>query len=163
MATVEECWPLDAVRLMHGRNPLRLFTSRTITWSEAWTSKELSSAGYSVRPAASGLLLTLNYRSSREKPVELPIVLIPTYPHLGGKRWWFICPLILNGVECNPRVRKLYLRGRYFGCRHCHNLTYRSCQEAHRFERTGLRLARYAGCDPEVGLALGRNGRKVSR
>jgi hypothetical protein len=27
-------------------------------------------------------------------------------------------------------VRKLYLRGQYFGCRHCHDLTYRSTQES---------------------------------
>jgi len=127
---------------MHGRDPLRVETSGTIIWSDGLSGKELSRAGVSVRPAASGLLLTLNHRSEHEKPVELPILLTPTYPHLGGKRWWFICPLVINGVECNRRVRKLYLYGRYFGCRHCHNLTYRSSQEAHRFERFDLRLAR---------------------
>jgi hypothetical protein len=132
---------------MHGRDPLRVGTSGKITWSDGLSGTELSSAGVSVRPAASGLLLTLNYRCD-QKPVELPILLTPTYPRLGGKRWWFICPLIINGVACNRRVRKLYLWGRYFGCRHCHNLTYRSCQEAHSFERIERRLAVYSGREP---------------
>ena len=38
--------------------------------------------------------------------------------------------LVRNNVACGRRVRKLYLSGRYFGCRHCHNLTYRSRQES---------------------------------
>jgi hypothetical protein len=46
-------------------------------------------------------------------------------------RWWFVCPLVVNGRPCNRRVGKLYLPGasRYFGCRHCYDLTYTSCQE----------------------------------
>ena len=37
----------------------------------------------------------------------------------------------MNGHACNRRVAKLYLPpgGRYFGCRHCYRLTYRSVQE----------------------------------
>ncbi len=31
---------------------------------------------------------------------------------------------------CGRRVRKVYLRGEYFGCRHCHNLAYASSQES---------------------------------
>jgi hypothetical protein len=47
----------------------------------------------------------------------------------GGRRWWFRCPLSHAGVACGARVRKLYLRGRWFGCRKCHGLVYRSSQE----------------------------------
>ena len=42
----------------------------------------------------------------------------------GGHRPWLIC------MDCGRRVAVLYLRGKYFACRHCHNLTYRSCQES---------------------------------
>lgn len=51
--------------------------------------------------------------------------------HLGGVRWWFICPLGVGGQPCRRRVAKLYLPywSRYFGCRTCHDLTYTSCQE----------------------------------
>jgi len=52
----------------------------------------------------------------------------------GKRRWWFICPLTVRGRACNRRAGKLYLPpgSRYFGCRHCHALTYRSCQESDR-------------------------------
>lgn len=49
-----------------------------------------------------------------------------TYPHFGGVRWWFACPW------CHRGVSKLYLlpNARYFRCRTCHHLTYRSRQES---------------------------------
>jgi hypothetical protein len=48
----------------------------------------------------------------------------------GGHRPWLIC------MDCGRRVAVLYLRGKYFACRHCLDLTYRSCQEsASRFTR----------------------------
>ncbi len=40
-----------------------------------------------------------------------------------------MCPGVVNGVPCGRRVAKLYLKHRYFLCRHCHNLTYASRQE----------------------------------
>ena len=54
--------------------------------------------------------------------------LTTTVPHLGGFRYWFCCPLTRNGHVCGRRVGKLYLPpgGRYFGCRHCYQLTYQS-------------------------------------
>jgi len=54
--------------------------------------------------------------------------------NFGGWRYWFVCPTSRPGSTCNRRVGKLYLPpgGVYFGCRHCYNLTYRSCQESKR-------------------------------
>ena len=68
--------------------------------------------------------------------VDYPIQLTHTYLYWGTKRWWFICPLIRNERACNRRVGKLYLppRNRTFGCRHCYDLTYTSCQESHHFD-----------------------------
>jgi hypothetical protein len=63
------------------------------------------------------------------KSVDYHVRLAVTRPHFGGCRWWFLCPLIVNDRPCGRRVAKLYLRGKYFGCRHCHDLTYTSCQE----------------------------------
>jgi hypothetical protein len=51
----------------------------------------------------------------------------------GGKRWVFICGLYKNGQYCGKRVRILYQVGDYFGCRHCADLTYDSCNESKRF------------------------------
>lgn len=69
--------------------------------------------------------------------VSLPIPLQTTSPNYGGRRWWFRCPLTSEGVPCCRRVAKLYLPPgeRYFGCRICHDLTYRSCQKSHQLER----------------------------
>lgn len=74
---------------------------------------------------------TQTQRHSGEKEsLDYPVRLTATSCRYGGKRWWFICPLIKNGYPCNRRVLKLYLgSGKYFGCRHCYNLTYESCQE----------------------------------
>ncbi|RVP93314.1 hypothetical protein CN069_33885, partial [Sinorhizobium meliloti] len=41
-----------------------------------------------------------------------------------GKRLWFNCPM------CEERTARLYLVGKYFSCRKCHNLTYLTCQES---------------------------------
>jgi len=69
--------------------------------------------------------------------VVIPIRLQTTRPHLGGVRWWFICPLISDRIACERGVAKLHLPpgGRHIGCRTCHDLTYRSCQQAHQAER----------------------------
>ena len=50
--------------------------------------------------------------------------------HFGGGRWWFRCPLAVDGVPCLRRCRILYrpLGKTYFGCRECHRLTYESRQ-----------------------------------
>src|SRR5262249_15292280 len=54
-----------------------------------------------------------------------------TRPRFGGLRWWFTCPLVVNGWPCHRCVAKLYLPpgARYFGRRHCHRLTYKRCPE----------------------------------
>ena len=81
-----------------------------------------------------GRVLVLEYTADGE-PVECPVTLQTTTPGFGGRRHWFTCPLARDGIRCGRRVGKLYLRGRLFGCRHCHRLTYRSCQESHQTER----------------------------
>ncbi len=55
-----------------------------------------------------------------------PIVWTPCF--FGGKRPWFMCPMIHNGQPCIRRVGVLYLVGKFFGCRKCHNLTYYSAK-----------------------------------
>jgi hypothetical protein len=73
----------------------------------------------------------------------IPLAIIPV--HRGSIRWGWRCPLIRDGAACHRRCEKLYLPpgGRYFGCRQCYNLSYRSCQESHKYDKlaqmTGLR------------------------
>jgi hypothetical protein len=94
--------------------------------------------------------IRLSYRipDTREL-IMAQIPLLTTSPYFGGQRWWFSCPLVVNYTLCNRRVRKLYLPpgARYFSCRVCAGLTYRSCQQSH---------SRYAGYDPEYRALLER-------
>jgi len=75
--------------------------------------------------------------NKREAKFRTAVWLTSTPVHFGGKRWWFRCPMKKDGVACVRRCAKLYcpLGSAQFGCRLCHGLSYRSCQEAHKMER----------------------------
>ena len=93
-------------------------------------------------------LYTHRTRRTPTQPTELDytVPLVSTPCHFGGLRWWMRCPIEINGHLCNRRVAVLYLaRGPYFGCRICHNLTYESSQESHKFDR----LFRQLGITPQ--------------
>ncbi|WP_409276393.1 hypothetical protein V1499_22960 (plasmid) [Neobacillus sp. SCS-31] len=54
-----------------------------------------------------------------------------------GDRKWFSCP------GCDMRTAKLYIIGKYFRCRECHNLTYLTCQESgDQLDYLGLKIRR---------------------
>ena len=93
---------------------------------------------YSITNISSGEKEHFKYRNK----------LVSTSCKYGGQRWWFICQLSVNGVYCGRRVGILYLppNGKYFGCRHCYNLTYTSCKENHGRDR----LAYSMGITPKM-------------
>lgn len=105
----------------------------TFLWT--WGSGAESSISYLVTGNAERPIVELRYRWDRDD-VSIPIRMQTTPTQFDGRRWWFTCPLAANGAACNRRVGKLYLPpgSRYFGCRSCHRLTYRSCQASH-YER----------------------------
>jgi len=88
------------------------------------------------------------------RELDYRVRMVKTSPHFGGVRWYFICPLIVNGRPCLRRVSKLYLPpgGLYFGCRECYGLTYTSCQESHKLDRLYKALA--AGMSEDIGRAV---------
>ena len=67
--------------------------------------------------------LRLRYCVNGER-VDCVVRLVTTRPNYGGRRWWFLCPLVRR------RVAKLYLPpgGGLFGSREAHGLTYAFCQ-----------------------------------
>ena len=79
--------------------------------------------------------------SGASHSMEYVIGVTTTRCRYGGRRFWFQCPLVCNGVPCKRRVLKLYLPpgAEAFGCKACYDLTYRSCQEA---DKRVYRLAR---------------------
>jgi hypothetical protein len=103
-------------------------------WSHAATGEETSSFGYEVNMTDIAFpWVRLYYTFTRtQEHMDYKIRLQTTRPCFGGLRWWFTCPLLRLGRPCNQRVSKLYLHagGRYYGCRHCYDLTYQSCQES---------------------------------
>lgn len=101
-----------------------------------WPAGHQRSIGYVITPDDPPTI-TLQYRWADREDVRIPIRLEATPTNFNGQRWWFECPLIIGGVACRRRAGKLYLPpgARYFGCRVCHDLSYRSSQEAHQAER----------------------------
>lgn len=67
-----------------------------------------------------------DYYSGEKENMDYQVNLTTTPCRYGGKRYWFICPLIKNGMHCGRRVGTLYSIGKWFGCRHCGNITYAS-------------------------------------
>jgi hypothetical protein len=132
--TVEECKSLD-INWLNRQGYLCGFWNGTLTWTNA-SGEVVSSMGIAVSVNREGfgedyvrLVYTVTNRGTDEKTdFDYKIQLVTTPCHFGGVRFWFICPLVVNGHYCGRRVGKLYLpgSGTYFGCRHCYNLTYRS-------------------------------------
>ncbi len=137
-STVEESLTL-AMRDFRGR--IDAHSSGTFTWT--WASGNKYSIGYFVT-WGDAPTITLHYRWRDSEDVQIPVHLQSTPTQFGGERWWFTCPLIVSGAACNGRSGKLHLPpgAKYFGCRKCHDLTYRSCQEAHQEERLFASIGR---------------------
>ena len=69
-------------------------------------------------------------KTGEKSDLDYKARIVSTHCHYGGQRWWFICPLAVNGRLCSRRVGVLYLANdKRFGCRYCCNLTYQSCKE----------------------------------
>ena len=147
--TVEACLILSSARLMEERwlGP-NLFISQTLTWHIVRTKEKLSSIGYDAHTGDDAGSLRLHYsRISTGELTDYQVQATTTPLPWGGRRWWFQCPLSDGGHSCGRRVGKLYLPpgGKYFGCRHCYNLTYKSCQESHRLDSLYAEVAREVG------------------
>lgn len=61
----------------------------------------------------------------KKESYDYKIPLTTTKCKLGGKRYWFLCPLTKGGKPCGKRVGKLYIADKYFGSRTCYELGYR--------------------------------------
>ena len=134
--TVEDCKTITTKFL----NKNNYFTGGVkrgeITWS--LNGKNTGSISIIVSMVKGDEYIRFQYmQTDRKKTAETTKLdymarLSSTPCYFGGRRWWFICPL----DACHRRVGSLHLgRGKYFGCRHCLNLTYTSSQESHKHGR----------------------------
>jgi hypothetical protein len=154
--TVEECLILSAGKLARDGIIAQSPDSGWLWWTNTATGERTASAGYSRLIHGDLVILQLRYtvtrRDGEKVDINESIVLQATPLAVGSRRWWFTCPLVVNGRACGRRVGKLYLPpgGSYFGCRHCHALTYTSCRESHRYDRLFRNLANETGVDARL-------------
>ncbi len=134
------------------------YRSGTSFWLD-YTVDTLDRTRPTVRLWYTGVLRSTKQEGSEDYTFRLTT----TQPHFGGLRWWFICPLIVSDRTCQRRVSKLYLPqdGRYFGCRHCYDLTYTSCQESPKYDSLYRHIGESTGFDiATVRRALNRRGKE---
>jgi hypothetical protein len=99
------------------------------------------------------LTYTINPRSEYAENICYRVPVVFTKCNYGGRRPWFICP------RCSRRVGKLYLKSKYYLCRHCNNLSYacRNESEAFRLLHKAQRINdRLLGPAPPNQLLAGR-------
>ena len=136
--TVEECKSITTKFL----NKHHYFNGGVRWGGMNWSrnGEQTGSIGFVISTTENDEYIRFQYtqtdrHSSEKTELDYKARLVWTPCHFGGRRWWFICPLVVNGHVCNRRIGVLYLAsGKYFGCRHCHNLTYESCKESHKFD-----------------------------
>jgi hypothetical protein len=147
---VEDCLTLEADRWTREKilAPGVHHSGRWV-WRDICTGQETSSLNYEVCTLDMDLpWLRLSY-STKGQSLGYLVGLTTTRLHFGGLRWWFVCPLLVNGQNGGRRVGKLYLPpGQlYYGCRHCHQLTYTSCQESRKHDALWRHIAANTGED----------------
>jgi hypothetical protein len=137
--TIEECKTITTQFF----NKHNYFDGGVRTGGMKWSrnGEKTGSIGFEVSTVKGDEYIRLQYtqtntETGEKTELDYKVWLDWTSCYFGGRRWWFICPLITNGQACSRRVGSLQLAGsKYFGCRHCHNLTYESSKESHRFDR----------------------------
>jgi len=128
----EECDGLKKIEIwwlgQHGY--LDGYKSGTIQWTHGWSgdksSISITGCTWNEDKYIQFRYTQTDYYSGEKNEFDYRIPLTTTPCRLGGKRYWFICSLSVNGVYCGRRVGVLYKASDYFGCRSCQNLTYSS-------------------------------------
>jgi hypothetical protein len=153
--TVEDSFYLDAYAMLpvifqdaNGRSRIGKI------W---WTSHGVKEA--EINYSIDGKIFTLFYTLNKTNEIKYAVPLVETRQPKGGARYWFKCPL----RTCGRMTAKLYLpKGAlYFACRQCYNLTYRSCNESHLFDKFHGVLANYCGLSLEQTKAGLKKWRKA--
>ena len=154
--TVEACLTLNIDRLVRIGAIRQHPWTGVLEWTRDSNGEKTAAVGYRCTNNGIGWVLTLEYtvthRDGEKSEVILPIDMQTTRVYSGGQRQWFTCPVVKNGRSCRRRVGRLYLPpgAIHFGCRHCYNLTYKSCNESHKYDSLYRLLAKDTGLPLQV-------------
>lgn len=117
-STAEGALPLDIRKLKQAKV---LTPGRTFSWQ--WSTG--GNVHASIGAVAYQDHLMLRY-SHRGESVEQKVSYTWTSCNYGGERIWFSCPF------CGRRCAVIYGAGKYFACRSCYPLVYKTCNESKR-------------------------------
>ncbi len=134
--TTRECESVSVYVLREHNCFASNIRSGQLSWS--WNGHKTGTVGFVVSTAQGAEYIGFQYTQTEgitgEKTnLDYKVHLTSTACNFGGRRWWFICPLTVNGRHCGRRVGVLYLAGKFFGCRHCNNLVYESSRNHRSF------------------------------
>ena len=120
---VENCLGLRLVSVSRTVIALYCTNSGFVVWSitREWKDEKVKGIHRLLRS------ISIKYATvfdSQWRTVTQDFQLQASVPNFNGRRWWFRC-------QCGRKVGRLYLppNERYFACRHCHALNYRSSQQ----------------------------------
>ncbi len=112
--TIEEALGLPTIHLRVGLNRVAdgqaAFVRGTLQWSRGGCVT--SSIAYLIAARVGLPLVCLIYTTMRPCGEKVDgnyqVLAVATVPHFGGRRWWWICPLVRSGRPCYRRAAKLY-------------------------------------------------------
>jgi len=142
-------------------------------WASSWSrnGEVVASISYRVEAGEDGpsglrFMYTITDNDAGDKKEYnyiIPVIATPC--NFGGKRWWYVCPLIVNGRACRRRCRIVYMPpgSEYFGCRECHQLTYESRQRHREKFYEGFEKPYKAAEAARKGLAKARSSKKKEK
>lgn len=112
----------------------------TINWNGKW--KDSSAV---IKYNKEEGYIEISYTCNHSEAIRLQIPVVITHPNFGGVRYWFKCPF------CGKKITTLYITRKYFSCRKCNNLTYRSQQYSY-YDRMRLMSDKYESLAKRNGI-----------
>jgi hypothetical protein len=112
----ENSLPLD-IRWLKRKSLLISGLNITLSWSRGDTVLA------SLEATIYENYMLLIYTHNKTEDIQQKLYFTYTPCNYGGTRIWFLCPL------CGRRCAIIYMHEKYFACRICCGLTYRTCNE----------------------------------
>lgn len=102
-----------------------LTPGRYLDWQWLRNGEKVAAIGVKVETGQLRLIYSYRRNCDEWESLDYPVRLQTTPCNYGGERYWFTCP----ADGCGRRVAVLFLGGKYFACRYCYQLAYRSQRE----------------------------------